>query len=64
MLGSGRTELLRCIFGADPYDSGEILVDQKSCSQKCRSHRNDADGAGADAGREKNTGSDFDSFHP
>ena len=30
MLGSGRTELLRCIFGADPYDSGEILVDQKT----------------------------------
>ncbi len=27
MLGSGRTELLRSIFGADPYDSGEILLD-------------------------------------
>ncbi len=26
MLGSGRTELLRCIFGADPFDSGEILI--------------------------------------
>lgn len=27
MLGSGRTELLRAIFGADPYDSGEVIVD-------------------------------------
>ena len=26
MLGSGRTELLRSIFGADSYDSGEILA--------------------------------------
>jgi ribose transport system ATP-binding protein len=28
MLGSGRTELLRCVFGIDPFDpGGEILVD-------------------------------------
>jgi ABC-type sugar transport system ATPase subunit len=27
MLGSGRTELLRGIFGADPVDSGEVVVD-------------------------------------
>lgn len=26
MLGSGRTELLNCIFGADPYDSGSITL--------------------------------------
>ena len=26
MLGAGRTELLKSIFGADPYDRGEILV--------------------------------------
>ncbi len=26
MLGSGRTELLRAIFGIDPYDSGEVFV--------------------------------------
>lgn len=25
MLGSGRTELLKSIFGADPFDSGEII---------------------------------------
>ncbi len=27
LLGSGRTEILRSIFGADPVDSGEIIVD-------------------------------------
>ena len=27
MLGSGRTELLRAIFGAEPFDRGEILVE-------------------------------------
>lgn len=27
LLGSGRTELLRAIFGADEYDSGEVLVE-------------------------------------
>lgn len=26
MLGSGRTELLRAIFGAEPYDSGEVYM--------------------------------------
>lgn len=26
MLGAGRTELLKSIFGADPYDSGEVFV--------------------------------------
>ena len=30
MLGSGRTELLRGIFGADPVDKGEIVVNGKS----------------------------------
>jgi ribose transport system ATP-binding protein len=27
LLGSGRTELLRALFGADPPDSGELLID-------------------------------------
>ncbi|MCD4830195.1 MAG: sugar ABC transporter ATP-binding protein [Anaerohalosphaeraceae bacterium] len=27
MLGSGRTELLRAIFGAEPFDDGEIILD-------------------------------------
>ncbi len=26
MLGAGRTELLKSIFGADPHDSGEVIV--------------------------------------
>lgn len=30
MLGSGRTELLRAIFGAEPAASGEILVDGRT----------------------------------
>lgn len=29
MLGAGRTELLKSIFGADPYDSGQIIYDGK-----------------------------------
>ncbi|MCK5152829.1 MAG: sugar ABC transporter ATP-binding protein [Spirochaetales bacterium] len=29
MLGSGRTELLRAIFGADPFNSGEIIFEGK-----------------------------------
>lgn len=27
LVGAGRTELARAIFGADPFDSGEVLVD-------------------------------------
>jgi ABC-type sugar transport system ATPase subunit len=27
LVGSGRTELLRAVFGADPVDAGEVLVD-------------------------------------
>ncbi|MFZ1284222.1 MAG: sugar ABC transporter ATP-binding protein [Propionicimonas sp.] len=26
LMGAGRTELMRCVFGADPFDSGEVLV--------------------------------------
>ncbi|MDF1494951.1 sugar ABC transporter ATP-binding protein [Caproiciproducens sp. CPB-2] len=38
LMGAGRTELLRAVFGADPYDSGEIRVKGKtvkiaSCEQ-------------------------------
>lgn len=29
MLGAGRTEVLRAIFGADPRDSGQIILDGK-----------------------------------
>lgn len=34
MLGSGRSELLRAIFGADPFDSGEIRVGERSLSSR------------------------------
>lgn len=30
MLGSGRSELLRAIFGADSFDSGEIVINNKT----------------------------------
>jgi ribose transport system ATP-binding protein len=30
LMGSGRTEIMRAIFGADPYDSGEIFIKGKS----------------------------------
>lgn len=26
LVGAGRTEVARCLFGADPYDSGEIIL--------------------------------------
>jgi ribose transport system ATP-binding protein len=29
LVGAGRTEIARCIFGIDPYDRGRILVDGK-----------------------------------
>jgi ribose transport system ATP-binding protein len=29
LVGAGRTELARCLFGADRFDSGEILLDGK-----------------------------------
>jgi ribose transport system ATP-binding protein len=32
LLGSGRTELLRCIFGADPKTSGTIYLNGETCS--------------------------------
>ena len=34
MLGSGRTELLKSIFGADPYTSGEIVVKGKKARRR------------------------------
>lgn len=34
LVGAGRTEIARCIFGADPYDSGEFTLDGKPYTPK------------------------------
>ncbi len=34
LVGAGRTETARAIFGADPYDSGEIIVNEKKANIK------------------------------
>lgn len=34
LMGAGRTETMRAIFGADKYDSGEILIDGKKVQIK------------------------------
>ncbi|NCA98566.1 MAG: sugar ABC transporter ATP-binding protein [Clostridia bacterium] len=41
LMGAGRTEVMRAVFGADPYDSGEIKIHDKpvkikSCEQAKR----------------------------
>ena len=36
LVGAGRTEVLRCIFGADKYDSGEILFRGKPLPNSVR----------------------------
>lgn len=35
LMGAGRTETTRAIFGVDPKDSGEIFVDDKKVEIKC-----------------------------
>lgn len=34
LVGSGRTELLRAIFGADPYDSGQVYIKGRAINKK------------------------------
>lgn len=34
LVGAGRTEIMRSVFGADPYDSGEILLHGKKFKPK------------------------------
>ncbi len=38
VIGSGKTELVRAIFGADSYDSGEILVNNCTIKQNNPNH--------------------------
>lgn len=35
LMGAGRTELVRCIFGADPIDSGEIEINGSKVTNIC-----------------------------
>jgi ABC-type cobalamin/Fe3+-siderophores transport system ATPase subunit len=39
LVGAGRTELVRAIFGADPIDSGEIYVNGKRTRRPAGSSR-------------------------
>jgi len=32
LMGAGRTEVARCIFGLDEYDSGEIVITERNAS--------------------------------
>ncbi len=43
LMGAGRTEVARCIFGLDEYDSGEIVINGTKCEL---SHPRDAIGVG------------------
>ncbi|MCW3061412.1 MAG: ABC-type sugar transport system, ATPase component [Capsulimonas sp.] len=38
LVGSGRTEIARCIFGADPYDSGTFTLDGQPYKPKSPHH--------------------------
>lgn len=44
LMGAGRTELMRAIFGLDPLDSGDIFIEGKKATlkktERCRSKRN------------------------
>jgi ribose transport system ATP-binding protein len=41
LMGSGRTETMRALFGADPFDSGEILVRGKKVKiRNCKDAKN------------------------
>lgn len=35
MMGAGRSEIARALFGMDTFDSGEIIVDGQECKIKC-----------------------------
>jgi ribose transport system ATP-binding protein len=34
LVGSGRTDIVRCIFGAEPFDSGEIIINGEKANIK------------------------------
>lgn len=38
LVGAGRTEIARCLFGADPFSSGEFLLDGKPFTPRSPGH--------------------------
>ncbi|WP_312445361.1 sugar ABC transporter ATP-binding protein [Lacrimispora sp.] len=38
LVGAGRTETFRAVFGADPYDSGDIYINEKKVNIKSPKH--------------------------
>lgn len=56
MLGAGRTELLRSIFGVDGYDSGKIIVNGKQMSRKSTPEQMKLVGIGLTPEERKNQG--------
>ena len=52
LLGAGRTELLRSIFGADPADSGEVVIGETAV-RPILSRPDEATWCRADAGESK-----------
>lgn len=56
MLGAGRTELLRSVFGADPYDSGSVCINGSCARQKATPESMKKMGLGLTPEERKNQG--------
>ena len=56
MLGAGRTELLRSLFGVDGYDSGKVIVDGKEMSRRATPEHMKQVGMGLTPEERKNQG--------
>ncbi len=56
MLGAGRTELLRSLFGVDGYDSGQIIIHGQAMSRKATPEQMKRKGMGLTPEERKNQG--------
>lgn len=56
MLGAGRTELLRSLFGVDGYDSGKIIINGEEMSHKATPEQMKKKGMGLTPEERKNQG--------
>lgn len=56
MLGAGRTELLRSLFGVDGYDSGKIIIHGEEVSRKASPEQMKRKGMGLTPEERKNQG--------